>query len=93
MSERDTEPLQTRLFTLTYNNAKIRFASDADRIRSYNVEGVHFRNGKVVLDTGISFDSIGKLEVHFNFAGRYTLKYRDGQVLTNKNTRIYAKNT
>lgn len=67
--------MKTRLFQLTWNNAKIPNLSPDARFKQRNAEGVQFSTGCIALSNGVVFESMGELDRILSPYGKYQVTF------------------
>lgn len=75
-AQRRTTTGQDRLFSLTWDNSKLRI-DPRERQKKREARGTHYANGYVTLNNGNVFESMSELEHHLEVSGKYELTYDD----------------
>jgi hypothetical protein len=70
-------PTKSRLFNLVWNCAKVPNITLAERLERRKAEGTHYANGRVVLDTGESYETMSDMEDRLRGYGAMSLVYQD----------------
>ena len=70
----------TRLFDLSWDNAKMPRLEYSDRMRRRVAEGVHFSTGIIALSNGVVFESMSEMTANLKAYGNVEVQYQDERV-------------
>jgi hypothetical protein len=74
--------MKSRLFALTWDNARLPVGNADSRYGKISAEGVQFTNGAIAIDLGTTWESMADMKQHFQWHGNCVITWDDGQIET-----------